>query len=92
MDMPNGGEFISEGVYKTIVKLKETYSTAEFKPMTTGVEIQALFEGDGNQTHFTFNCVHPTEAYKKQQEEMGFFKGWSSTFDRLTEYLQSKGK
>ena len=89
MAMPNGNEFISEGVYSVIEELKEIYSSAEFKPMTTGVEIQALFEADGDQTLFTFNCIHPTEEYKKQQEEMGFYKGWGSVFDNLEEFLKS---
>lgn len=90
MKMPDGNEFISEGVYSLIEEFKKIFSSAEFKPMTTGVEIQALFEADGKQTHFTFNCVHPTEAYKKQQEEMGFYKGWGSVFDRLGEFVEEK--
>ena len=59
-------------------------------PMTEGVEIQALFEENGDKTNFTFNCVHPTEEYCKQQEKMGFYNGWGSVFDRLNEYLQEE--
>jgi len=33
--------------------------------------------------------IHPTEEYCKQQEAMGFYNGWVSTFDRLAELLQS---
>ncbi|MEM8908052.1 MAG: SRPBCC domain-containing protein, partial [Bacteroidota bacterium] len=54
---------------------------------TEGVEIEAIFEASGDQTQFTFNCIHPTEAYCKQQEEMGFYNGWGSVFDRLGEFL-----
>jgi len=87
MQMPNGGEFITEGVYVEIVEHEKIVSLADFKPMTEGVEIQALFEADGDKTKFTFNVVHPTEAYCKQQEQMGFYNGWGSTFERLDEFV-----
>jgi len=90
MEMPNGSEFIGEGVYSEIVELEKIISSADFKPMTEGVEIRALFESAEGQTKFTFKVVHATEEYCKQQEQMGFYNGWSSTFDRLHEYLQQK--
>jgi len=88
MLMPDGKEFITEGVYSVIVELEKIFSSADFKPMTEGVEIQAIFEENGDNTNFIFNVVHPTEEYCKQQEEMGFYNGWGSTFDRLNEYLE----
>ena len=87
MQMPNGGEFITEGIYSQIVEHEKIVSSADFKPMTEGVEIQALFEADGDKTKFTFNVVHPTEEYCKQQEQMGFYNGWGSTFDRLNNFV-----
>ena len=90
MQMPNGGEFITEGIYSQIVEHEKIVSSADFKPMTEGVEIQALFEADGDKTKFTFNVVHPTEKYCKQQEQMGFYNGWGSTFDRLDEFVSGK--
>ena len=87
MTMPDGNVFIAEGVYKEIVEMEKICSTADFKPMTEGVEIQAYFEADGQQTKFTFKCVHETEAYCKQQEEMGFYNGWASVFKRLGEFV-----
>ncbi|MEQ9266176.1 MAG: SRPBCC domain-containing protein [Balneolaceae bacterium] len=89
MAMPDGNEFITEGVYSVIVELEKIFSSADFKPMTEGVEIQAIFEEDGNKTNFTFNCIHPTKEYCKQQEEMGFYNGWGSVFDRLDEFVSS---
>lgn len=89
MRMPDGNEFIADGVYSEIVLHKKIVSTANFKPMTEGVEIQAIFKADGNKTHFTFNCVHETEEYCKQQEQMGFYNGWGSVFERLHEFLQN---
>ncbi len=83
-----GKEFISEGVYKEIVEFEKIISSADFKPMTEGVEIQALFEPDGDKTNFTFNIVHPTEAYKIQQEKMGVQNGWGSVFDGLGDYIR----
>ena len=90
MQMPNGGEFITEGIYSQIVEHEKIVSSADFKPMTEGVEIQALFEADGDKTKFTFTVVHPTAAYCKQQEQMGFYNGWGSTFDRLDEFVSGK--
>jgi len=83
MPMPDGNEFISDGEYLEIVTFEKIVTTANFKPMTEGVEIHALFEADGDKTNFTFSVVHPTEEYCKQQEKMGFYNGWGSAFDRL---------
>jgi len=90
MPMPDGKEFIAEGEYTSIVEFEKIISLANFKPMTEGVEIQSLFKKDGNKTELTFNVVHPTEAYKIQQEKMGIMNGWGSVFDRLEEFLQEK--
>ncbi|HKJ79218.1 MAG TPA: SRPBCC domain-containing protein [Prolixibacteraceae bacterium] len=88
MPMPNGQEFIAEGEYLEIVEFEKIVSAANFRPMTEGVEIQAMFSADGNKTDFTFNVVHPTETYKIQQEKMGIMNGWGSVFDRLSELLK----
>lgn len=87
MEMPDGSEFISDGIYSAIVELEKIFSSANFKPMTEGVEIQALFEASGDKTNFSFNVVHPTEEYCKQQEQMGFYNGWGSVFNGLESYL-----
>ena len=50
MEMPDGNEFLSEGTYSEIVELEKIISSADFKPMTEGVQIHALFEENGNQT------------------------------------------
>ena len=89
MPMPDGSEFISEGEYLEIVEFKKIITTANFKPMTEGVEIQALFEENGDKTHFTFNVVHQTEEYCKQQEKMGFYNGWGTAFDRLETFVNT---
>lgn len=89
MPMPNGGKFVSEGVYKEIITQKKIVFTADFKPMTENVEIHVLFKADGNKTNFTFHCVHETEEYCRQQEKMGVYNGWGSAFDRLEGLLNS---
>lgn len=89
MEMPDGNQFISEGVYKEIIEQKIIISSADFKPMTQGVEIHALFEKNGDQTNFTFKVIHPTEEYRIQQEQMGIYNGWGSVFDRLGDYLSN---
>lgn len=87
MEMPDGNEFISDGVYKEIVESERIISSANFRPMTEGVEIQAFFKANGDKTNFTFKVVHPTEEYCKQQEKMGFYNGWGSAFERLEAFV-----
>lgn len=90
MTMPDGNVFVGEGVYTEIVELEKIISEANFRPMTEGVELQSLFEEDGDKTIFIFNVVHATEEYCKQQEKMGFYNGWGSVFNRLHEYLRGQ--
>ena len=90
MMMPNGNEFISEGEYSEIIEFKKIVTSTNFIPMTMGVTLEILFEEKGATTSFIFNCIHPTEEYCQQQEKMGFYNGWGSTFDRLEVFLNSK--
>ena len=90
MPMPDGNLFVSEGVYSVIEELKQIRTTADFRPMTEGVELECLFEAIGEQTNFTFNVIHPTAEYAKAQEKMGIYSGWGSAFDRLAEFLSDK--
>ena len=92
MPMPDGNLFISEGTYIEIEPLKKIVTTADFKPMTEGVELHVLFEADGDKTNFTFSVVHETEEYTKQQERMGFYNGWGSAFTRMENVIKSLTK
>ncbi len=91
MHMPGKGDFITEGVYSEIIENEKIVTSADFKPMTEGVELHVFFKSMGDQTHFSFNVIHETEEYCKQQEEMGFYNGWGSVFNRLEEYLPEIG-
>ena len=88
MKMPDGNDFIAEGVYSEIIELEKICTSAEFKPMTEGVKLEVHLKADGDKTNFTFNVIHPTEEYCKAQEKMGFYNGWSSTFDRLEVFVE----
>ena len=90
MEMPNGQEFITEGIYSEIVEPEKIVSSADFKPMTEGVELQILLKAEGDQTLFTFNVVHATAEYCQQQEKMGFYNGWGSVFDGLEAHLENQ--
>ena len=90
MKMPDGKDFITEGTYSEIVEFEKIVTSADFKPMTEGVILEILFEAKGEQTQFTFNVIHESEDYARQQEAMGFYNGWGSTFDRLSEMLEEK--
>ena len=89
MQMPDGNEFIAEGIYSEIDAPNKLITSADFKPMTVGVEMHVLLEEMDAQTKFTFHVIHPSEEYCKQQEEMGFYNGWGSAFERLYDYLNS---
>lgn len=89
MTMPDGNEFISNGIYSKIEILALIESSANFIPMTEGVTIQANFVDADKKTEFVFNVIHPTEEYCKQQEEMGFYNGWGSVFDGLGKYVDA---
>ena len=88
MEMPDGNEFIAEGIYEEIDAPTKLVTSANFRPMTEGVVLEVFLEASGDNTKFIFNVIHPTEEYCKQQESMGFYNGWVSTFDRLAEMLQ----
>lgn len=49
MPMPGGAEFISAGQYSEIVKHERIVTSADFRPMTEGVEIRVLFEKNGER-------------------------------------------
>ncbi len=83
MPMPDGNLFISEGTYLEIEMHKKIVTSADFKPMTEGVELHVLFEAVGDKTNFTFSVIHATEEYCKAQEKMGFYNGWGSAFNRM---------
>lgn len=89
MLMQDGNEFISEGTYSEIIECQKIVTSADFKPMTEGVILQALFEENGEKTNFIFNVIHPTEEYCKQQEKMGFYNGWGSAFERLENFVSN---
>ena len=92
MPMPDGNLFISEGEYLEIEQYKRIVTTADFKPMTEGVEMYVQFEEAGDKTNFTFSVVHATEEYCKQQEKMGFYNGWASAFERMEILLNTLNK
>ena len=89
MQMPDGSDFVAEGQYQEINAPNRLVTSADFKPMTEGVILEVILETQGSGTKFTFNAIHHSEEYCKQQEAMGFYNGWGSTFDRLEEMLDS---
>lgn len=87
MPMPDGNQFISEGQYLEIQPPEKIITTADFKPMTEGVELHVTFETVEGGTKMNFSVVHPSEEYCLQQEKMGFYNGWGSAFERLAGVL-----
>ena len=90
MKMPNGGDFLSFGKYTQIEPKSLIETTANFIPMTEGVTLNIGFIAKGDTTDFVFKVIHPTEAYCKQQENMGIYNGWGSVFNSLAAYLSQQ--
>ncbi|TRX48700.1 activator of HSP90 ATPase [Fulvivirga sp. M361] len=89
MTMPDGKDFISHGIYSNIKVPELIETSANFIPMTEGVTIVVSFIDAQENTEFVFKVIHPTEAYCRQQEEMGFMNGWGSVFDGMERYLST---
>ena len=88
MKMKDGNAFVAEGQYERIEAPTLLITSANFRPMTEGVTMEVHLKADGNKTQFTFNVIHPTAEYCKAQEEMGFYNGWGSAFERLAGMLE----
>lgn len=89
MPMPDGGEFVSEGIYAEIIEPEKIVTSAAFKPMTEGVIMTIILKEDGHKTHMSFSILHPTQEYAKGQERMGFFDGWGSVFEVQAAYINT---
>ena len=92
MPMPDGNLFVSEGTYLEIELFKKIVTSADFKPMTEGVELHVTLEAAGDKTNFTFSVIHATEEYCKAQEKMGFYNGWGSAFNRMETLIINQTK
>ncbi len=79
--------YTADGIFSLIIRHEKICSSANFKPMTEGVEIEAIFIEAGASTKFIFNVIHPNEAYCKIQAEMGVMNGWGANFNELHNYL-----
>lgn len=74
MPMPGGGEFISEGMYSEIVKFQRIVTSANFRPMTEGVELRILFERSGDQNQFHFQCCSSDRGILQAAGENGILQ------------------
>jgi uncharacterized protein YndB with AHSA1/START domain len=59
------------------------------KPFMTGA---ILLEPNGKKgTRYTAIALHPSEAIRKQHEQMGFHEGWGKALEQLVAYMTKKG-
>ena len=89
MTMPDCKEFVSKGKYLEIIQHEIIVTTASFIPMTMDTIMVVKFSGNSERTTIIFNVVHSSEEYCQQQEKMGFYNGWGSTFQRLENYFEN---
>lgn len=89
MHMENGQTMKADGVFQKIEEYERILTSANFRPNTIDMYMEILFESIGDQTKVTLHGHHATEEEKKAQEDLGFKRGWTSTFDRLGKYLNS---
>jgi PhnB protein len=95
----DGKEYPAVGVFKEIVPFKKLVSTDEFdEAFNSMVETDrpkvlmftTLFEGAGDRTKITLLYELPTKADKDKFLAMGVEGGWSTSFDKLTFYIQTQ--
>jgi uncharacterized protein YndB with AHSA1/START domain len=94
---PDGKEYPSKGVFKEIVPNERIVTTDEFGEdvdevlkgidLPEGMVTTALFDNLGSRSRLTIQIAHPTVEDRKKHENMGVVDGWSSSLDKLDEYL-----
>ncbi len=86
----NGGKKIQmDGVYQEIDDFVKIVTTANWRPQTINTLMEIDFRSVDDNTEVTIHVHHNSPEEMKKQDEMGFQRGWTSTMDRLGEYLNS---
>lgn len=92
MRAPDGTEYPSQGVFLEIVAPRRLVFTDAFSPgwvpsaqafMTAVI----TFEEELGRTRYTASAWHWNAADCRAHEEMGFYRGWGESLDRLVEVV-----
>ena len=95
MRSPEGEDYPNIGCFLEVVEneklvwtdaLQEGYRPADKVGFMTAF---LLLEPHGSGTKYTAIAIHPTEAGRKQHEEMGFHDGWGTALDQLVEFVKT---
>ncbi|SOH93158.1 Uncharacterized conserved protein YndB, AHSA1/START domain [Monaibacterium marinum] len=95
MISPDGQKLAAPGCFLLVeeqARIVFTSTMSEgFQPVESSFPMtaQILMRADGDQTHYTARVLHPTEAGRKQHEEMGFEGGWGAALSQLEQLLRS---
>ena len=95
MRSPEGEDYPNIGCFLEVVEneklvwtdaLLEGYRPADKVGFMTAF---LLLEAHGSGTKYTAIAIHPTEAGRKQHEEMGFHEGWGAALDQLVAFVKT---
>lgn len=100
MRSPEGEDYPNTGCFLEIVENEKLVWTdaleAGYRPVDkvghcidTFMTAILLLEPHGSGTKYTAIALHPTEAGRKQHEEMGFHDGWGTALDQLVEFVKT---
>lgn len=66
--------------------------TAGFRPVPTppfGFVAVVTLEDWGSRTRYTVRAMHTSADSRRQHEEMGFYDGWGTAMDQMTDIVES---
>ena len=95
MSGPDGGESDNPGVFLEVVPMERIVWTSMlvegWRPGTPWLAMTGIFilEDEGAGTRYTARCLHKDGEDRKKHADMGFFDGWGTVADQLTEYVRT---
>lgn len=92
---PDGSEYLNEAVFLEILEPQRIVFTDAFIPgwipsKRAFVTAIITFDEVLDMTRFTARALHWRDADRQAHEEMGFYRGWGESLDRLVEVLAHK--
>jgi uncharacterized protein YndB with AHSA1/START domain len=97
MTGPDGTEYPVSGVFSEVTPPERIVTTDEFGEdydermpgvdLPKGLVVTAVFEDLGERSRLILTTSHATVEDRKKHEAMGVVAGWTSSFDKMDEYL-----
>lgn len=95
MQGPDGGTSDNPGIFLEVVPQSRLAFTSlllpGWRPASPWMPFTAVITmaDEGSGTRYVAQVMHPTEAVRRQHEEMGFFDGWNTCIDQLDAFAMA---